>query len=81
MAIRKFRKNMKPVIWVVTIFFLISLIAGYAMSFRSSSASTQLAFKLNGKKVTMVEAHRSMAIMSENYKRYLGTNIDPELMN
>lgn len=81
MAIRKFRKNMKPVIWVVTIFFLISLIAGYAMSFRSSSANTQLAFKLNGKKVTMVEAHRSMAIMSENYKRYLGTNIDPELMN
>lgn len=81
MAIRKFRKNMKPVIWVVTIFFLISLIAGYAMSFRGSSANTQLAFKLNGKKVTMVEAHRSMAIISENYKRYLGTNIDPELMN
>ncbi|MGL5277697.1 MAG: peptidylprolyl isomerase [Cetobacterium sp.] len=81
MAIRKFRKNMKPVIWVITIFFLISLIAGYAMSFRSSSANTQLAFKLNGKKVTMVEAHRSMAIMSENYKRYLGTNIDSELMN
>lgn len=81
MAIRKFRKNMKPVIWVVTIFFLISLVAGYAMSFRSSSANTQVAFKLNGRKVTMVEAHRSMAIMSENYKRYLGANIDPELMN
>ena len=81
MAIRKFRKNMKPVIWVVTIFFLISLIAGYAMSFKNTSANSQLAFKLNGKKVTMVEAHRSMAIMSENYKRYLGANIDPELMN
>lgn len=81
MAIRKFRKNMKPVIWVITIFFFISLIAGYAMSFRNSSANTQLAFKLNGKKVTMAEAHRSMAIMSENYKRYLGSNIDPELMN
>ena len=81
MPIRKFRKNMKPVIWVITIFFFISLIAGYAMSFRNSSANTQLAFKLNGKKVTMAEAHRSMAIMSENYKRYLGSNIDPELMN
>lgn len=81
MAIRKFRKNMKPVIWVITILFFISLIAGYAMSFRNSSANTQLAFKLNGKKVTMAEAHRSMAIMSENYKRYLGSNIDPELMN
>lgn len=81
MAIRKFRKNMKPVIWVITILFFISLIAGYVMSFRNSSANTQLAFKLNGKKVTMAEAHRSMAIMSENYKRYLGSNIDPELMN
>lgn len=81
MAIRKFRKSMKPVIWIITILFLISLIAGYAMSFKSSSANTQLAFKLNGKKVTMVEAHRSMAIMSENYKRYLGSNIEPEIMN
>ena len=81
MAIRKFRKNMKPVIWVVTIFFLISLIAGYAMSFKNTSANSQLAFKLNGKKVSLMEAHRSMAIMSENYKRYLGANIDPELMN
>ncbi|MCQ8211256.1 peptidylprolyl isomerase [Cetobacterium somerae] len=81
MAIRKFRRNMKPVIWVVTIFFFISLIAGYAMSFKNTSSNSQLAFKLNGKKVTMVEAHRSMAIMSENYKRYLGANIDPELMN
>ena len=81
MAIRRFRKNMKPVIWVVTIFFLISLIAGYAMSFRNTSTNSQVAFKLNGKKVTLMEAHRSMAIMSENYKRYLGANIDPELMN
>ncbi|MGL4642493.1 MAG: peptidylprolyl isomerase [Cetobacterium sp.] len=81
MAIRKFRKNMKPVIWVVTVFFFISLIAGYAMSFKSGSANSQLAFKLNGKKVTMVEAHRSMAIMSENYKRYLGPTIDSETMN
>ena len=39
MAIRRFRKNMKPVIWVVTIFFLISLIAGYAMSFRNTSTN------------------------------------------
>lgn len=81
MAIRKFRKNMKPVIWVVTIFFFISLIAGYAMSFKSGSSNSQLAFKLNGKKVTMMEAQRSMAIMSENYKRYLGPTIDSETMN
>ncbi|WP_432205016.1 peptidylprolyl isomerase [Cetobacterium somerae] len=81
MAIRKFRRNMKPVIWVITIFFLISLIAGYAMSFKSHSSNNQLAFKLNGKKVSMVEAHRSMGIMAENYKRYLGPSIDPELMN
>ncbi|MGL5543958.1 MAG: peptidylprolyl isomerase [Cetobacterium sp.] len=81
MAIRKFRKNMKPVIWVVTIFFFISLIAGYAMSFKSGSSNSQLAFKLNGKKVTMMETQRSMAIMSENYKRYLGPTIDSETMN
>ena len=82
MAIRKFRKNMKPIIWVVTIFFFISLIAGYAMSFRgNNSSNSQVAFKLNGKKVTMMEAQRSMAILSENYKRYLGANVDPELLD
>ncbi|WP_294092907.1 peptidylprolyl isomerase [uncultured Cetobacterium sp.] len=81
MAIRKFRKNMKPVIWVVTILFFITLIAGFATSFRNGSPNSQLAFKLNGKKVTMMEAQRSMAIMSENYKRYLGPTIDSETMN
>lgn len=81
MAIRKFRKNMKPVIWVITVLFLISLIAGYAMSFKGNSANSQLAFKLNGKKVTQVEVQRSMAILSENYNRYLGTTVNPEVMN
>ncbi|MEG0068765.1 peptidylprolyl isomerase [Cetobacterium sp.] len=81
MAIRKFRRNMKPVIWVVTIFFLISLIAGYAMSFKGNSTNSQLAFKINGKKVTQMETQRSMAILSENYNRYLGTTVDPTLMN
>lgn len=83
MAIRKFRKNMKPVIWVVTIFFLISLVAGYAMSFKGHSAATtsQVAFKLNGEKVTQMETQRTMAILSENYNRYLGFTVNPEVMN
>ncbi|WP_297488843.1 SurA N-terminal domain-containing protein, partial [uncultured Cetobacterium sp.] len=83
MAIRKFRKNMKPVIWVVTIFFLISLVAGYAMSFQGHSAATnsQIAFKLNGEKVTQMETQRTMAILSENYNRYLGFTVNPEVMN
>ncbi|MGL5904171.1 MAG: SurA N-terminal domain-containing protein, partial [Cetobacterium sp.] len=81
MAIRKFRRNMKPVIWVITILFLISLVAGYAMSFNSGSTNSQTAFKLNGKKVSMMDTHRSMGMMAENYKRYLGPNVDSEIMN
>ncbi|MGL4999763.1 MAG: peptidylprolyl isomerase [Cetobacterium sp.] len=81
MAIRKFRKNMKPVIWIITILFLISLIAGYSMSFKSNSMNSQLAFKLNGKKVSMMDTHRSMGMMAENYKRYLGPSVDSEMMN
>ncbi|MGL5051386.1 MAG: peptidylprolyl isomerase [Cetobacterium sp.] len=81
MAIRKFRKNMKPVIWIITILFLISLIAGYSMSFKSNSSNSQLAFKLNGKKVSMMDTHRSMGMMAENYKRYLGPSVDSEMMN
>ncbi|MGL6025241.1 MAG: peptidylprolyl isomerase [Cetobacterium sp.] len=81
MAIRKFRKNMKPVIWVITILFLISLVAGYAMSFKGSSVNSQSAFKLNGKNVSMMDAHRSMGMMAENYKRYLGPSVDSEMMN
>ncbi|MGL5797975.1 MAG: peptidylprolyl isomerase [Cetobacterium sp.] len=81
MAIRKFRRNMKPVIWVITILFLISLVAGYAMSFNSGSTNSQTAFKLNGKKVSMMDTHRSMGMMAENYKRYLGPSVDSEMMN
>ncbi len=81
MAIRKFRKNMKPVIWVVTILFLGTLVAGYVFSFRGSSAQPQVAFKLNGNKVTHMEVQRTMATMAENYNRYLGVQVDPDTIN
>lgn len=80
MAIRKFRKKMKPVIWVVTIFFLASLIAGYMVSFRSGSSS-QIAFKLNGRKVALMNVEKNMAIISENYKRASRVQIEPKLIN
>lgn len=80
MAIRKFRKNMKPVIWVITIFFLISLVAGYSMSFRAGSGQPQVAFKINGKKVPYLETQRTIGLVSENYNRYLGTALPEELV-
>lgn len=80
MAIRKFRRNMKPVIWIITVFFLVSLVAGYVMSFKGNQRPENIAFKLDGKKVEGYDAARNINSFIENYTNYLGPNADRELM-
>lgn len=85
MAIRKLRKNMKPVIWAITIFFLVSLVGGYALtikeSLKGSGARKDYALKVNGHKVSTVQVERSMYNMVNNYSKYLGDKTDKELVN
>ncbi|MEG0583356.1 MAG: peptidylprolyl isomerase [Cetobacterium sp.] len=81
MAIRKFRKNMKPVVWIITIFFLITLVAGYVMSFTGNKKQENIAFDVNGKKVEGYEAERTINNFIENYGNYLGPNADKDLVS
>lgn len=84
MAIRKFRKNMKPVIWAITIFFLISLVGGYVLSIKDSIKSAgrrDYALKVNGNKIQTIQMERSMYNMVDNYSKYLGDKADKELIN
>lgn len=81
MAIRKFKSSMKPIVWVITLLFLGSMIAGYIVSFKGKEENAQIAFKLNGKKVSNTSVQRTMATLAENYSRYLGVAIEPEIMN
>lgn len=84
MAIRKFRKNMKPVIWAITIFFLISLVGGYVLSIKDSiktAGRRDYALKVNGNKVQTIQMERSMYNMVDNYSKYLGDKVDKELIN
>lgn len=69
MAIRKFRNNMKPIIWIITVLFLVSLISGYIYSLRSNSNSIRYAFELNGKKIPMYIVQRALAISESNLKK------------
>lgn len=66
MAIRKFRSKMKPIVIVITLAFaLSSLIAAY-YSMSSQLAMKNYAFKVNGKKVDMINIARTKNMISAN---------------
>lgn len=74
MSIRKFRKNMKPFIFVITIVFLLSLIVGGYESFKTSrmNKKAQEAFAINGDYIGKVDIEREKAKISETFSK---TNI------
>lgn len=74
MSIRKFRKNMKPFIFVITIVFLLSLIVGGYESFKTSrmNKKVQEAFAINGDYIGKVDIEREKAKISETFSK---TNI------
>ncbi len=83
MAIRKFRKKMKPFILVITAFFILSLTYGGYQSFKTSRANrrAQEAFKLNGKYVNKLDIAREENRLGETYKKNSNIDLDKELLD
>lgn len=81
MAIRKFRKYMKPFIWFITIAFVLSTAIVGLMSMKSMHGRIDnYAFKLNGKKIDKIELERTKSTLNQNFSRYLGTNLDRDMV-
>ena len=83
MAIRKFRKQMKPIIWFVTILFVLSGSYLTLMNLKGSMSSSgaTYAFKLDGEKISKLEVERTKATMIDGYSKYLGDKIDRSLID
>ncbi|MFK4786015.1 peptidylprolyl isomerase [Fusobacterium sp. MFO224] len=64
MAIRKFRKKMKLITYIITIAFVVSSLALYIMTQMNYSKSKNYAFKLNGNKVSMENIARNKYMVS-----------------
>lgn len=83
MAIRKFRKQMKPIIWLVTILMVLG--GGYAtlssIVGSMSNGHSNYAFKLNGNKISKFEVEKTKATMTDGYSRYLGDKVDRSLID
>lgn len=83
MAIRKFRKQMKPIIWLVTILMVLG--GGYAtlssIIGSMSNGHSNYAFKLNGNKISKFEVEKTKATMIDGYSRYLGDKVDRSLID
>ena len=78
MAIRSFRKKMKPVIWFVVVAFFITAAAGAVNSIKQIINNKQYAFKLNGEKIAITELERGINNISNQYGQYFTTPIDRE---
>lgn len=81
MAVRKLRKQMKPVIWVITIAMFLSMVLVGVSSLKSSVSKEVPAFKLNGKKVSATQVERTINNMINGYSQYLGNGMDRELVS
>lgn len=82
MAIRKFRKNLKPFIWVITLAFLLSLGVGFFGQFKNSmaGASSGIAFKLNKEKVPKIDIERMRNELGNIYTQTLGIQVDRDII-
>lgn len=81
MAIRKFRKNLKPFIWTITIAFLLSLGAGFfAELSRGFGGPKSYAFKVNGQKVEKRDVERAKVGISDMYSKNLGGQLDKNIV-
>lgn len=75
MAIRKFRKKMKLITYVITVAFVVSSLALYIITQMSYSKTKNYAFKLNGNKVSMNTIARNKYMIS----RGNGVKIDDKV--
>lgn len=81
MAIRKFRKHIKPFIWFITILFILSSAMLAYMNMRSSYDRTNIyALKLNGNKISKIDIEKAKNNLSQGYSRFLGDRVDKDLV-
>lgn len=78
MAIRNMRKKMKPVIWMITIGFFISMLTVIVSNISMGLKNKQYAFKVNGNKIAIAELERGINNASNQYNQYFTTPIDRE---
>lgn len=81
MAIRKFRKHIKPFIWFITILFIASSAMLAYMNMKSSYSRANIyAFKLNGEKISKLDVEKTKSNLTQGYSRYLGDKLDKDLI-
>ena len=81
MAIRKFRKHIKPFIWFITIIFMVSSAILAYMNIKSSYSRVNIyAFKLNGEKILKFDVEKTKSNLTQGYSRYLGDKLDKDLV-
>lgn len=79
MAIRKFRKKLKPFIWTMTIAFLFSLVfMTYGDLQGLFNGPKSYAFKINGEKADKMDLERNRAGITDSYSKTLGLHINNE---
>jgi len=78
MAIRSLRKKMRPVIWMITIGFFISMLTVIVSNINMGLKNKRYAFKLNGNKIAITELERGINNISNQYSQYFTTPMDRE---
>lgn len=83
MAIRKFRKAMKPFTIIISFAFLLSLVYGGYESFRASRANkkAQEALELNGEIISKLDIERTKNELASQYSSLNGNQIDKSLID
>lgn len=81
MAIRKFRKSLKPFIWIITVLFVMSSAFLYYGQIKNSNSGPKgYAFKLNGEEIPKIGIERLKSNIGSSYTQSLGVQIDPTLL-
>lgn len=81
MALRKLRKTLKPVIWVLTILFIASLLAvGGSGIAGTGERNNKVVVKVNGEKIKELELERVFSNAISQYQNYYGNKIDEEFI-
>lgn len=80
MAIRKFRKNLKPFIWAMTLAFLFSLVlASYGEIKNLFGGPKSYAFKINDEKAEKMDIERNKMGIMDSYAKTMGLNINSDV--
>jgi peptidyl-prolyl cis-trans isomerase D len=78
MAIRKMRQKIKPVIFVITIGFFLSMLTVIVSNVSMGLKNKHHAFKVNGEKIAITDFEREMNNVSNQYGQYFSTPLDRE---